>query len=242
MKMDMKNKLGRAMHLPLAFVFLGLIASGCMVADGLMGTNLSRRPPPKPVEARWQEAAGFSPQAVPKIALFAEDMSQHHWNSSAGIIRGMEDRFLVKLLEKGYQVPARSDLDKVMKEINFGQSGLTDTDAAKLGKMLNATATLVVTLTGVNVDSSDTGWSQNGVPQQRHTATCSISARLIHTETGNNLGTAVPFTLRNYIPSPNDPSSSVFVTAQLIANSLPSRVQPAMNPAVGAVTATPANK
>jgi len=155
----------------------------------------------------------------------------------------MEDRFLVKLLANGYQVPARSDLAKVMKEIKFGQSGLTDNDAAKLGKLLNATATLVVTLNSVDVSSVDTPYTYNGVQQKRHYAACSISARLIHTETGNNLGIAKPLLWKSAIPSPQDPSSSIFIAAQLIANSLPNRLeQPPAAPNAGNSSALPVAK
>ena len=61
--------------------------------------------------------------------------------------RLVKDEFLQVLIEKGYSLVSRSDMASVMKEQTFQRSGVTEDNAAALGKLLNVPAVLVVRIT-----------------------------------------------------------------------------------------------
>ena len=55
----------------------------------------------------------------------------------------VEDVFMQNLMDYNYRIVSRSDTEKVLKEINFQNSGLTGDNAAKLGKMLSVPVVLI---------------------------------------------------------------------------------------------------
>lgn len=57
--------------------------------------------------------------------------------------RQIECGALMALLSHGYSVASRADLKTLVREIEFQNTDLTDSDSAKLGKMLNVPAVLV---------------------------------------------------------------------------------------------------
>lgn len=132
--------------------------------------------------ATWRPAAGFSPSSLTKVAVIASDLSRSGSIEQA-TLRMVEDQFIEKLLEKGYQVAARSDVEQVLREIQFQQSGLTAADAAKVGRMLNVSAVIVVSINLAEVTSKDTLWiTVGGTPLRNYYAKCNMSARLISVE------------------------------------------------------------
>jgi hypothetical protein len=135
-------------------------------------------PPPQP---RSQLAPGFDPQQLNKLALLVED-STKQYSRNPGVFRQIEDEFIYQLLAKGYSLAARSDVASVMKELKFQQSGVTEEDAAKLGRMLNVPAVLIVTITDCSLTSQETGLIINNRRQVSHTAQGKISCRLISVE------------------------------------------------------------
>ena len=54
------------------------------------------------------------------------------------------------LLNKGYQVASRSDVQQVMEELRFQDSSLTERSIAKIGRMLNVSAMLIVSVTDLD--------------------------------------------------------------------------------------------
>ncbi len=91
--------------------------------------------------------------------------------------RRIEDEFISSLLQKNYQVVSRSDLERLMEEMSFQHSHITDNDAVRIGKMLNVPAVLIVAVT----DSQT---------KRRETYTiiqATLGARLIGVETGEIL-------------------------------------------------------
>ena len=63
--------------------------------------------------------------------------------------RIVEDEFMAELMKKGYTVASRSDVEAVLKELDFqNKSGLTDADAARVGKMLNTQGVIIVEFPG----------------------------------------------------------------------------------------------
>jgi len=203
----------------LALVTYPILLTSCTVVDELAPINIASGQPPK---AHWQAASSFSARSLTKLAVVVEDKTSRSHGDEDALVRSVEDQFIAKLLEKGYQVSARSDVKKVLEEIRFQQSGLTEDGAAKLGRMLNASAVLIVTINSASVNSRNTGWVINGVPQQRHTAICNMSARLISVEKAEILGIS-SFTSRVSASDQNDTSPGAVFAARIIAEAIPAR-------------------
>jgi TolB-like protein len=81
-------------------------------------------------------AHGFDQEKIEKIAFITD-------NSIVRTKRSIEDVFTASLLSKKYKVASRSDVDRILQEMKFQQSGLTDADARKIGKILNVPAVLI---------------------------------------------------------------------------------------------------
>jgi hypothetical protein len=103
---------------------------------------------PRKVEPpRTVSDPSFNPQEINKIAVLV--MPARNMPT-----RLIEDEFITSLMRKGYKVPSRSDLEQLMRESKFQRSGLTDGDAARLGKILNVPAVLIVSITEYDVKNS----------------------------------------------------------------------------------------
>lgn len=109
-------------------------------------------------------------QSIKKLAILVQaekDVSQ----------RRIEDEFITSLLQKNYQVASRSDLEQLMEEMNFQHSHITDSDAVRIGKVLNVPAVLLVAVTELQ--------TVRGENYTRIRAT--LGARLVGVETGEIL-------------------------------------------------------
>lgn len=188
-------------------VVAALFLAGCAVL-------FSPIPHPRPY---WHAAAGATNQDIPKIAIIVIDQSQRLYGQNEAIPREVEDKFIEQLLGKGYRVADRSDVAQVINEIRFQHEGLTEADAAKLGKMLNVPAVLVVTIEGINVSLSST--AINGLTI--YNIRTSVSARLIDVESAEVLG-LTSFTDTYQANDQNDLSSVVFV-AEAVADVVPAQ-------------------
>jgi hypothetical protein len=90
-------------------------------------------------------SANFSPEKYGRVAVIA---IAEQPNVNPGLLRRMEDEFTMEIINKGYSVVSRSDVQRVVQEMKFqNDSGLTDGRAAKLGKILNVPG---IVLVGVN--------------------------------------------------------------------------------------------
>jgi len=110
-----------------------------LIVAELAGCGPRRVEPPRTVSD-----PSFNPQEIPKIAVLVLPARPLP-------TRMIEDEFITVLIRKGYKVPSRSDLEELMKESKFQRSGLTDSDAARLGKILNVPAVLIVSLTEFDI-------------------------------------------------------------------------------------------
>jgi hypothetical protein len=135
------------------------------------------RPAGKKPEA--SAAADFKPAELAKLAVLVSAGRPGRLGSTDPQ-RLVEDAFLECLLAKGYTLAARSDVDAVLREKKFQESGATEELAASVGKVLNVPAVLLVRVTDL---SSDT--RQRGVVTTR----ASVGARLVSVESGAILWT-----------------------------------------------------
>lgn len=96
--------------------------------------------------------------------------------------RIIESNVIGTLIRKGYTIPSRSqDLTRVRKELGLQHSTVTDIDAARLGKVLNVSAILVVHLS--ELGQRHTG---SGRYRTKH-INATVGGRLLDVETGQIL-------------------------------------------------------
>ena len=142
-----------------------------------------------------------------------------------GIERDIEDEFLSVLMNKGYALCTRSDLLSVLKEGAIQDFGVTEDNAAGIGKLLNVQAVLLVRLTGLPADNSDGKGERAGT----RAVTVSIGARLIGVPSAKILWTG---RWRQSIAT-SDPSKrvqAVLLAAKRIASTFPKRSEDAASP------------
>ncbi len=143
--------------------------------------------------------AEFNPTTLTKIAVLVvgsndprdTQMPRSFGSSDSHAVQAqyqrlVEDVFLESLLAKGHTVVARSDVDSVMKEKRFQESGMTEELATNVGKLLNVPAVLVIRITEISTEtprgSPLGGKTKTGNASM--TAKASLGARLISVETG----------------------------------------------------------
>ncbi len=117
--------------------------------------------------------------ANPKLKEYKKIAVLFHFNKPSyrpdtTTSRLIEDNIIEMAINKGYRVPSRSDLARVMKEINLQNSGLTPaSDAARFGRILNVPAVFIVHI--AKLDRSRSGRSYRNF--------ITLSGRVIDTET-----------------------------------------------------------
>jgi hypothetical protein len=137
----------------------------------------------------------FSPEKYSRVAVMA-NAEQNGVNP--GVLRRMEDEFTMELIRKGYSVVSRSDVQRVINEIQFQNSGLTDSaqQAAKIGKILNVPGFVLVAVNNVedknHYVAASSGYTRNkngevsaysNGPSNLVISSAAISARLIDVNT-----------------------------------------------------------
>jgi PBP1b-binding outer membrane lipoprotein LpoB len=121
----------------------------------------------------------FTPSELKKLAVIvASDQKRRTvpWDYP----RLVEDIFVETLLKKGHVIVARSDIGSVLKEQNLAKSGLTDSDAAAAGKLLNVPAVLVLRI-------EEFGSEAQGGRARITVGRATLGARLISVDTGGIL-------------------------------------------------------
>ncbi len=124
------------------------------------------------------KAPTFNPDALSKLAVIVWRDSYDN-RLANGVDRSIEDEFLAALLEKGYSIASRSDTEATVKELSFQRdSGLTDRDATKIGKFLNVSAILIVSITEFKNQETYRGANSSTI----YTSRAALGARLISVE------------------------------------------------------------
>lgn len=149
------------MKLPHAITFMAM---------GALYMACSSPGAPRSVAAQPPQTA-FVSEDVTKVAVLVRDDRRTP-------TRPIEDAFVIELLRKGYQVASRSDLKSVIQEMQFQRSGLTESDAARIGRILNVPAVLIVAVSGVEYGSSRGG---------RFVRRASMGARLVRVDSAEVL-------------------------------------------------------
>lgn len=200
------------------------VLAACFFAHGSLG--LAARP-------ETSSDASFDPDAMPKLAVIISEEGQGSGRSmgfgalggfgmgagrdaQSNLQRSIEDEFVQVLMRKGYKVVSRSDVQSVVKEQGFQRSGLTERDAAALGKILNVPAVMVVRVTEFST-------AVKSGPKARVTeATAGVGARLISVESANILWIG-KYSQTHVVNSQGDASQVVAGVAKAIASAFPAR-------------------
>jgi hypothetical protein len=93
----------------------------------------------KKAEVESTVTSGFNNNLINSIAVFVEGDTRNNY-------RSVEDEFVKALISKNYKVPARSDLKDILREQNFQGSDITNSAAARIGKILNVDAIIIVSI------------------------------------------------------------------------------------------------
>jgi hypothetical protein len=142
-------------------------------------------------------SANFDPEKFSRVAVLA---IAEQPDVNPGLLRRMEDEFTMAIINKGYSVVSRSDVQRVMREIDFQRnSGLTDSGertASKIGKILNVPGIVLVAVNNIGErehytpGSSGYSRSKNGEvssysygPSSMVISSAAVSARLIDVQT-----------------------------------------------------------
>ena len=92
-----------------------------------------------------------SPHKIQKIAVFALPYSQ---NPREFPDNKVENITIQTLMNKGYHISSRSDLDKILTEQRIHKDQLTETNAVALGKILEVDAIFIFELTDLEMNYS----------------------------------------------------------------------------------------
>ncbi len=126
------------------------------------------------------------------------------WGSDQDIGKGIADMLVTQLVRNGnYSVIERKQLDRVLHEQNFQQSGRADAStAAQLGRILGVDAIIIGSITQFGRDDKKVGVGGGvrvggigigGVGRRQAKAVVQIDARIVDIRTAEILGVATGF-------------------------------------------------
>jgi curli biogenesis system outer membrane secretion channel CsgG len=136
-------------------------------------------------------ASTLQAQYRKRVAVFVfQDKSDRSvsWYDGKGVGDGMSDMLTTDLVKSGkYRVIERAEIDRIMNEQRFGQSGaVTAESAAKVGQLLGVEFAVIgaVTEFGKKDGNNDVGIRGVGLGLRQQGAVCAIDVRLVNTSTG----------------------------------------------------------
>lgn len=157
----------------LLMVTMAMGFTGC----ALPATN-SSKPPSLPMPNVTMSQM-FNPVSYPTIGIYVENLSGQRL--SAGTIRVIEDEFMRRILANGYALAARSDIEKIMREQKLQSSGVTEEAMARVGRVLNVPAVILVSINSLTAERTQPPMVYD--PNMRYyRVEATMSARLIGAE------------------------------------------------------------
>jgi len=118
-----------------------------------------------------------------RLAIIVVDNTRKF--SRSGALRQVEDEFMRAVIEKGYTLAARSDIERILAEQKLQRSDITEKEIARIGRILNVPAVVIVTINAVSTQKYQPIIAVKG--QQYYSTSVSISARLISAESAEVL-------------------------------------------------------
>jgi hypothetical protein len=164
------------------------------------------------------DARSFDPKALEKLAVVVVGRGPARGDVQNDQQRLVEDEFVQVLIGKGYSLVSRSDIASVVKEQQFQQSGLTEDNAAELGKLLNVSAVLVLRINECTATSQFAAKVRRQVLVGRAT----LGARLVSVESGQIWWTR-SFTGTRVIGSKGEVNRVLAMVANNVASAFPAK-------------------
>lgn len=184
-----------------------------------------------------------------RLVLSVRDLCSDRDRFGQGRSPVVEAAVASRLLDKGYTLVERSDLDRVVREMGLQRSsGLTDTaDVVAAGKMLNAGAILMVDVVRNSVQDqvqSAVGASGGNMTWTTRRHDVGLVAKVVDIRRGAQVWTASYFKVHPH-PIGFDPQKSLTLSAEKLADAFPAfqapgSVAPAPVATAAAAKAAPA--
>lgn len=132
-----------------------------------------------------------TPQIKKRIAVFVfEDKTDKSWRwwNNKGVGNGVSDMLTTALVKSGnYRVIERMELDRILSEQDFGQSGrITPQSAAQIGQVLGVELAVMGSVSEFGYKKGETGGAIKGfgIGVSSQSATVGIDVRMVNTSTG----------------------------------------------------------
>ena len=164
----------------------------------------------------------FNPLSYPTLGIYVQNVSKNYISPDS--LQQIENEFVQVILNKGYSIVARSDIDRVLKEAGF-QSSLKQEEAiAKAARILNVHAIMIVSVNGLSTTSVPLTSSR----ERRNDIILTIRAGLIGAESADVLWTSQKsfnYIEYDYLGAPGGISIEklLIMVSHGVAGGLPSR-------------------
>lgn len=191
-----------------------------------------------PARAESSTSANFRPSEYDRIAIIISDETGK-LRRDVGILRQVEDEFISSLIDKGYRVAARSDVNALLGELRFQSGHISEADAAELGHMLNVPAVLLVTITNID-GSSEYVRYRDGGGERVYYAHGGLGARLVGVETSEVLWVSSHATRMKIEDNRNEQRILPYI-AEMVAVAFPPRTMQASDSPTPTSRPTPTN-
>lgn len=131
------------------------------------------------------------PQIKKRIAVFVfEDKTDKSWRwwNNKGVGDGVSDMLTTALVKSGnYRVMERAEIDRILNEQDFGQSGrVTQQSAAKIGQVLGVEIAVIGSVSEFGYKKGETGGAIKGlgIGVSNQQAVVGVDVRMVNTNTG----------------------------------------------------------
>ncbi|WP_321297305.1 CsgG/HfaB family protein [Marinifilum fragile] len=131
------------------------------------------------------------PQIKKRIAVFVfEDKTDKSWRwwNNKGVGDGVSDMLTTALVKSGnYRVMERAEIDRILNEQDFGQSGrVTQQSAAKMGQVLGVEIAVIGSVSEFGYKKGETGGAVKGlgIGVSNQQAVVGVDVRMVNTNTG----------------------------------------------------------
>lgn len=140
----------------------------------------------------------YNPEKYSRVAVIAIPEQQ---DVNPGLLRRIEDSCNMEIMKKGYSVVSRSDIARVMNELNFQRMSLTDqsTKVTQIGKILKVPGIVIASVNNVREiahvlpetyssgSNNDRSYSNYSGAQVTTISSAAVSARLVDVSTADVL-------------------------------------------------------
>ena len=172
-------------------------------------------------QAKVSAVQTFSPKVYDRLAVIVFDETKQV--RQKGTLRQVEDVFMQAALEKGYTLAARSDVDKLIQELRFQNSAISENHAAKIGRLLNVRAVILVSINDISAKEYKPLVYVKG--KRYYMATANISARFVEVSRGEVVWLS-SHTGRSSVDGTNrnEMTRVLPLVARVVARELPTRL------------------